>query len=335
MGAYATAFPGGVAIDETSAEKLASAWGFEVPSAPGMTTVEWLEAAGRGELDALYCIGGNFLETMPAPERIRGALAQIPLRLHSDIVLTSQMLVDPAETVYLLPARTRYEQEGGGTETTTERRVIFSPEIPGHRIGAAETEWRSLLALAQAARPEQYERVHFADSAAIRAEIERVVPFYEGIAALAKQGDQFQWGGARLFEDRRFATRDGRAQFQPVRPPAPLPPAAPDEFLLATRRGKQFNSMVQRDVDPLTGAARQDVLMSAADAKQQDLVHGDEIVLRNAYGTFRGRVFLADVARGTLQGHWPEVNGLLAPERVDAGGGVPDYNARVRVERAS
>lgn len=333
MGAYATAFPGGVAIDETSAEELSSAWGFEVPKTPGRTTVEWLEAAGRGELDALYCIGGNFLETMPAPERIRDALAQIPLRLHSDIVLTSQMLVEPAETVYLLPARTRYEQEGGGTETTTERRVVFSPEIPGHRIGAAETEWRSLLALARAARPEHYERVHFADSAAIRAEIERVVPFYKGIAALARQGDQFQWGGARLFEERRFATPDGRARFQPVRPPA-APPLADGEFVLATRRGKQFNSMVQRDVDPLTGAAREDVLMSPHDARQQDLVHGDAIVLRNACGTFTGRVFLADVARGTLQGHWPEVNGLLAPERVDAGGGVPDYNARVRVERA-
>lgn len=333
MGAYATAFPGGVAIDETSAEELSSAWGFEVPKTPGRTTVEWLEAAGHGELDALYCIGGNFLETMPAPERIRAALAQIPLRLHSDIVLTSQMLVEPAETVYLLPARTRYEQEGGGTETTTERRVVFSPEIPGHRIGAAETEWRSLLALARAARPEHYERVHFADSAAIRAEIERVVPFYKGIAALARQGDQFQWGGARLFEERRFATPDGRARFQPVRPPA-APPLADGEFVLATRRGKQFNSMVQRDVDPLTGAAREDVLMSPHDARQQDLVHGDAIVLRNACGTFTGRVFLADVARGTLQGHWPEVNGLLAPERVDAGGGVPDYNARVRVERA-
>ena len=40
------------------------------------------------------------------------------------------MLVEPADTVYVLPTRTRYEQTGGGTETSTERRVIFSPEIP-------------------------------------------------------------------------------------------------------------------------------------------------------------------------------------------------------------
>ena len=34
------------------------------------------------------------------------------------------------EEVILLPAKTRYEQDDGGTETTTERRILFSPEIP-------------------------------------------------------------------------------------------------------------------------------------------------------------------------------------------------------------
>jgi signal transduction histidine kinase len=43
------------------------------------------------------------------------------------------MLVDPADTVVVLPARTRYEQTGGGTETSTERRIPMSPEIPGPR----------------------------------------------------------------------------------------------------------------------------------------------------------------------------------------------------------
>ena len=39
------------------------------------------------------------------------------------------------------------------------------------------------------------------------------------------------------------------------------------ELLLSTRRGKQFNSMVQGRVDPLTGAARDHVLLSAEDAR--------------------------------------------------------------------
>jgi hypothetical protein len=35
------------------------------------------------------------------------------------------MFIEPKEEVLLLPAKTRYEQEGGGTETITERRVVF------------------------------------------------------------------------------------------------------------------------------------------------------------------------------------------------------------------
>lgn len=330
MGAYANVFPGGVPIDAASAARLGAQWGFAVPDWPGANTVDQLEAALRGELDAFYCIGGNFLETMPEPERIARALARIGLRVHSDIVVTTQMLADPGEVVYVLPSRTRYEQEGGGTETSTERRVIFSPELSGERIGDTRSEWRMLVEFAEAVRPGARRALRLDDGAAIRADIERCVPDYEGIAALSKRGDQFQWGGRHLCAGRRFRTKDGKAHLQVVRPPAPV--GADAGFLLATRRGKQFNSMVQRERDGLTGAERDHVFMHPDDARALGLAPDQRIVLRNELGSYSGRVFLAEVARGTLQGHWPEVNGLLAHGRVDPEGGVPDYNARVRVE---
>jgi molybdopterin-dependent oxidoreductase alpha subunit len=334
MGAYATAFPGGVPVDAASAARLSKLWGFPVPAEPGLTTPEWLTAAGRGELDGLYCIGGNFLCTMPDPDAVRAALERIPLRIHSDIVLSSQMLVEPADTVYLLPARTRYEQKDGGTETTTERRVIFSPHIPGHAVGEARSEWELLTDFGRAVRPEGFDGLGLSDGAAIRRDIARAVPDYAGIAALARQGDQFQWGGPRLCADRRFPTDDGRAHFQPVRPPGlGAAPAVGESFVLATRRGKQFNSMVQAEVDPLTGAARDHVFVARADAGRLGLVTGDPIVLRNATGTYRGRAFVAELAQGTLQGHWPEVNVLIPGGIVEPSGGVPDYNARVTLER--
>lgn len=331
MGCYATALPGGVSIDAESARRFSELWGFEVPPRPGMQTAQMLAAARRGELDALYCIGGNFLETMPDPASVEEDLARIPLRIHSDIVVTTQMLVEPAEVVFLLPARTRYEQRGGGTETSTERRVIFSPYIPGHDVGEARSEWESLLALARALKPEHYERVHFEDAAAIRADIERAVPAYRGIAALAKQGDQFQWGGPHLCAGRRFPTADGKAHFQPVRPPPAR--AQQGAFVLATRRGKQFNSMVGAHRDPLTGAERDHVFLSPEDAERLSLATDDPVLLRSSTGEFRGRAFVAEVAPGTLQGHWPEVNVLIPAGRLDPEGGVPDYNADVTLER--
>ena len=103
--------------------------------------------------------------------------------------------------------------------------------------------------------------------------------------------------------------------------------------MLATRRGKQFNSMVQQALDPLTGAERDHVFVSPEDAARLGLATGDAVRLRSATGEFRGRAFVAPVAPGTLQGHWPEVNALIASGVVEPSGGVPDYNAEVTLER--
>src|SRR5262249_57771649 len=98
--------------------------------------------SAEGECDLVWIVGVIFLETLPDPGRSRRALARPRLRIHQDIVLSSSMFVDSDGDVVLLPAATRYESPGGGTETSTERRIIFSPEIPGRRIGSARPEWQ-------------------------------------------------------------------------------------------------------------------------------------------------------------------------------------------------
>jgi len=234
--------------------------------------------------------------------------------------------------VLLLPARTRYEQKGGGTETTTERRIVFSPEIPGHEVGEARSEWEILQEIAAHARPENRAKIVFPDAQAIRDEIARAVPFYAGIETLRRKGDQVQWGGPRLCEGGVFPLEGGFARFAPVRPPETNVPEG--KLRLATRRGKQFNSMVQGARDPLTGANREDVLVSAEDAARLGVADGDQIVLENEHGSWRGRAKIAPILPGNLQAHWPEVNGLIPEDRVDPLGLVPDYNALVTLRRA-
>ena len=117
----------------------------------------------------------------------------------------------------------------------------------------------------------------------------------------------------------------------PVAPPELA--IAGDELRLSTRRGKQFNSMVQGEIDPLTGAGRRDIFFCSEDAKRLGLYEGDEITLYNQYGSFEGRVALRPMRPGNIQGHWPEVNVLIARDRVDPSGGVPDYNATVKIAR--
>jgi predicted molibdopterin-dependent oxidoreductase YjgC len=329
MGAYATAFPGGQSITAETARILSQRYGFAVPERPGLIASDMVEAAARGQLDLLYCVGGNFLRTLPDPDYVAGALSQVPLRVHQDIIVTDQVLLDPHEEVILLPAKTRYEQDDGGTQTSTERRIIFSPELR-RQVGEARAEWRILRELAMAVDPRGAEWIGCENGAAIRREIAEVVPQYDGIQNLVHAGDSFQYGGPHLCANGKFPTADGKAHFGAVA----LPPIErPDgTFELSTRRGKQFNTLIYAEIDPLTGAGRDAVLMNPDDAAALHLADRDRVSVVNDQGRLEGRVHLAPIARGNLQVHWPEGNVLIRRGVVDAVGGVPNYNARVRVE---
>lgn len=332
MGAYATALPGGRDVDSGNARALSAQWGFEVPSEPGLTAPAMIEAAHQGELDVLFSAGGNFLDVLPQPALVEQALSRVPLRVHMDLVASAQMLVEPAAEVLLLPAATRYEVPGGVTETTTERRVVLSPEIPGPRIEEARSEGEVLLELARRVRPRLAAQLRYPDTAALRDEIARVVPAYAGIEKLRRGGDSFQYGGARLCEGWRFPTEDGRARFLPVA--ASPPPDGDGRLRLSTRRGRQFNSMVQERRDSLTGAVREAVLISELDAARLGLGAGDEVRISSETGELRGRVQLAPIAPGNVQVHWPEGNVLIDPLARSPEAGIPDYNALVSIEKA-
>jgi molybdopterin-dependent oxidoreductase alpha subunit len=330
MGAYATVFPGGKPINAQNASALSTQYGFPVPDWVGLTAPEMVEACGRGDLDLFYCLGGNFLRTLPEPDFVERALSNVPVRIHQDVIVTDQMLIEAKEEVLLLPAKTRYEQDDGGTETTTERQVIFSPELP-RQVGEARCEWKILRELAARVDSKRAHLLACETGWAMREEIARIVPIYDGIQHLRQTGDAFQYGGPHLCADWKFATGDGKAHFRTV--PLPDLNRGPGEFKVSTRRGKQFNSLVYAEVDPINGAARDAVLINPEDAAALHLVNHDRVALVNDLGRFEARVFLAPIARGSLQIHWPEGNVIIRRGVTEPAGGVPDYNAHVRIER--
>jgi molybdopterin-dependent oxidoreductase alpha subunit len=319
------------AVDDETRARWSALWGVAVPAGRGLSADGMLAAAAGGGIDAFWLVGGNFLETIGDAQRTREALRRPRLRVHHDIVLSSSMLVEPSDTVLVLPATTRYEAPGGGTETSTERRIIFSPEIPGRRVGSARPEWWAIGEAIARVAPHSPARLRYQDAGAIRDEIAQAVPLYAGIEHLRARGDQVQWGGPHLFEHGRFATPDGRARLSAVRLRARRRPE-PDTYFVSTRRGKQFNSMVQGAVDPLTGASRDAVLISPADAARIGAADGTRLRLVSSTGAFEGRACLSPIRSGNLAVHWPEGLPLVDARLVDPESGEPDYNAVVRLE---
>ena len=233
----------------------------------------------------------------PTPTRSREALKRPRLRVHQDIVLSSSMLAECDGDVLLLPAATRYESPGGGTETSTERRIIFSPEIAGRRIGSAKPEWwvfrRSDGEHRAGARG-------ISSACPMRRRSVRRLPgpcrCIGGIETLAAKGDQVQWGGRDSLCGWAVCDprRQGAFRRRVARPACAGTERTPGySFAVSTRRGKQFNSMVQREVDPLTGADRDAILISEEDLAASRSAGWDDRVLA---------VGVRDIQRPTSEG---------------------------------
>jgi molybdopterin-dependent oxidoreductase alpha subunit len=336
MGADPFSLPGGE-FDAAGVRRIEPLWGFELPRWQGDIVGVTLENALLPEdherrLKVFYTSGGNFLETMPDPDFVRRCLTQVDIRVHQDIILNSSSLLDAQEATIILPAMTRYEQPGGGTSTSTERMVYFSPEIEGPRIAEARAEWQIYLELARLVKPEQSELLGCATARDIREEIAFTAPNYQGIEDLRQRGDVFQWGGAWLCEGGICPTTDGRGRLLPIELPELRKPEG--HFYVTTRRGKQFNSMIYSERDPFNDADRYDVLMHPQDAAGLSLQEGEAVAVYNAYGAFQGRAKFANVKAGNIEVHWPEGNSLIPKGVYEKAAGIPEYNTAVIVEKA-
>jgi len=325
-------YPGGFVVNEENAARFTEAWGHEVPHWAGKATGPMMEAAAEGGIDFLYNLGGNLLQTMPDTSWADRSLGRVGLRIHQDININESTLVEPGEMVIVLPAQTRYEQRGGGTSTSTERRIRFSPEISGHpQVGESKPEWEIPGLIVAAARPDMASAFAYQDSQDIRDEMGRTMPVYAGIEKLNKEGDWLQWGGKVLCADGRFeGMPDERGRFWSLTPPNLVVPDG--QFILTTRRGKQFNSMVFEAGDAVQGGrTRDDIFMSPEDAESLSLAAGARVCLTSEIGSFEGTIRLLDISPGCVQGYWPEVNCLI-PRCWDPLSLEPDYNCVVRIE---
>jgi molybdopterin-dependent oxidoreductase alpha subunit len=328
-----TILPGGVPCNAEQRARFEQFWGHRLSETPGLSTLSMVSAMLRGEIDFLYNLGGNLHAVLPDPEGLKTAYSKVNLRIHQDIVFNTSTVLEPGETILVLPAQTRYEQKGGGTSTSTERRIRFSPEIPKHPVmGESRPEYEIPCQLVSAAFPEKAAALSYSGSAAIREEIAQCMPMYSGIETLKAAGDSVQWGGPILCKDGIFTNMpDQKARFTPV---APKKIEIPEGHLyLTTRRGKQFNSIILHEKDRLHGgSSRMDVFISAAEAAKRGIKEGDKARIGNQLGQFIGVMRLMDIQEGAVQAYWPECN-VVIPTRCDPLSEEPDYHAVVWVEK--
>ncbi|MCV2369764.1 nitrate reductase [Roseateles oligotrophus] len=324
VGGMATLLPGHRdPNDALHRTEIASLWGVDdLPVKPGKTAVELFEAAARGEIKVLWIACTNPAQSLPDQALVRRALERC------ELVILQECFAGTATAAYadvILPAATWGEKEG--SVTNSERRIsrVRAAMAPP---GEARPDWQIVRDVARllepVLRPGRPSLFGFETSEALWLEHREATRGRDldicglSYALLDSAGPQ-QWpypegaaqGLARLYEDGRFATPDGRARFiaKPYQACAEAVDARFPFGLTTSRLRDQWHGMSRSGLaSRLFGHEAAPVLrMNPQDLPRRGLKDGDLVRIRSRRGemavALRGDAGISP-AQADLAMHW-------------------------------
>ncbi|BCA55389.1 putative NADH-quinone oxidoreductase, subunit G [Nitrospira sp. KM1] len=305
--------------DEATRNRLATAWDVTLPkSGSGVRLMEILERCRRGEIRALYLIGENPLETLPASLEVQAALERLDLLVVQDPFLTATARL----AHIVLPASTYAEKDG--TFTNLEGRVLRVRQAMDS-IGESFPDWHIMTAIANGLGCQwEYESAND-----IQAEIMKLLPGYYNLGQPRKiipTADRYLANGYAAGAAGRYVT--------------PSPPSARPFTLLMGQvlyHSGKLSTLAPGliKIDPNTGRIR----MNGSDMERLNLRDGDAVRLTSDRGSLQINVQQDHtVAAGTcfFPEHFnePPVKDLMSVQ-VDATTGVPSFKrTAVTIEKA-
>ncbi len=169
MGVLPDRLPGYAYLDNKSAwKRFEKHWGVKLPSKPGLTAPQMVEAAQTGKLSALYVVGANPLAHYGTLGFGRG---KMQLLIVHELFLTETAL--QADIVF--PAASAYEKDGSVTNTSGEIQLLHKA---GEMMGA-RTDFDLLRIIShQLEKSGVGKAFHYKNPAAVFEEIRKVVPGY-------------------------------------------------------------------------------------------------------------------------------------------------------------
>jgi NADH-quinone oxidoreductase subunit G len=226
MGVLPDRLPGYAYTDNARArETLEQLWGGVIPSAPGLTAPQMVEAAQSGKLKGLYVMGANPLAHYGTLGYGRGK---------ADLLIVHEMfLTETAKQAdVVFPAASAYEKDGTVTNTAGEIQLLRK----GVEIMGTRSDFDLLRIIShQLARLDLGKAFHYKSPAAVFEEIRKTVAGYN-----------VQPGGLLLGEAETTATQLGftRNGHAPYDVPVGLIRSAHDTLFTSGTLGK-FCSMME------------------------------------------------------------------------------------------
>jgi len=338
MGALPNVFPGYQAVgDQQVVSKFETAWGRKLPTNPGLTVVEMMNAAEEGKIRAMYIMGENPMVSDPDLKHVEAALKKLVFLVVQDIFLTEA--AELADVV--LPAVTFAERDG--TFTNTERKVQRIREAI-NPIGEARPDWQIICQLASRMGYD----MNYQHPSEIMEEIAKLTPSYGGIYYDRLENGGLQWHcpdrehpGTKYLHKDKFTRGLGLFQTIEYIPPAEMP----DEdypYLLSTGRVYYHfhtGSMTRRSqgLNEIYPHALAEI--NPSDAKELGVEDGAMVKVTSRRGEVEVEATLTErVPPGTIfmSFHFSEAAAnVLTNPALDPVAKIPEYKVcAVRVEKS-
>ena len=312
-------------LKEAFYNALQDTLGLDLPKAPGLDTLGCLEAAHRGEMDAVICLGGNLFGSAPDADFAAAALQRIGTAVHLNTTLNTGLIRARSREMLVLPVCARDEEPQQTTQESMFNLVRFSDGGPLRHEGP-RPESDVLLSIAEQVLPADLplDLSSLRSHQTVREMIADLVPGYDSI----RHGDEFQISG-RTFHEPSFATDHGRLIIHDVEVPQPAPIGDRQVRVMTVRSEGQFNTVVYEDNDVYRGIPCRDaILLNPDDMALWNICTGERISVSTDAGSMSAVAFAYDVARGCAAMYPPECN-IIVPRRIDGKSRTPGFKGFV------
>jgi len=336
MGALPNVFPAYQQVaNEEARAKFEQAWNASLPAKPGLTIMEIMDAAHRGDIKGLYIMGENPMISDPDLTHVEAALKNLDLLIVQDIFLNETgRLAD-----VVLPSACFAEKNG--TFTNTERRVQRvrkAVDAPGE----AKADWQIISELAT----KMGCAMQYASAEEIMNEINGVTPSYAGITYGRIEEEGLQWPCPNVeHPGTKYLHRDkfSRGLFTAIeyRPSEEVPDKEYPFFLTTGRVLYHFHTatMTRRSEGLVERCPESLAEINPKDAEGLGIKDGDFVTVTSRRGSLKVRASVVETPpEGTIfmNFHFSEaaVN-LLTNPALDPVGKIPEYKVcAVKVEAA-
>ncbi|HYV26704.1 MAG TPA: molybdopterin dinucleotide binding domain-containing protein, partial [Candidatus Eisenbacteria bacterium] len=289
---------------------LESAYGRQLPTESGLDTYAMIEAAERGEIKTLFCLGGNLWGSNPDSEWASRAMQNIDTTIYLSTKLNPGHFYGRAKTTLILPVLARDEEPQPTSQESMFNFVRLSEGGDPNVKGYMRSESEVICDLAnRVLGQDPVDWLKLKDHKQVRELISKTIPGWKEIAEIDATKTEFTIPG-RVYHHAKFSTASGNARMHKT----PLPTLKKDGLSLITLRSEgQFNTVVYEEHDLYRGIPhRHCVLVSSEDAGKLKIKDGQRVTVRGEAGKMDNiEVVVGKIKPGAVAMFYPESNVLI------------------------